>query len=265
MNDILAAEAKSKGNEINFTYGKKSGEAKGNALTEKEEKKLRDEGFSVEFLGNGVSCVVSKEHTFGTDALLLSEFALPKNKDRCCDLGTGCGIIPLLWCRNENIRNVTAVEIQEKGIEQLKKSIEISSLESRITPVHSDLKCLKGKVENCSFTLVTMNPPYTAKGAGIESAGEADKLARHENACTFGDICSAAAKLLTYGGRLCMCIRPERLFELMNEMKKNKLEPKRLRLVSKCPGKAPWLALVEGRLGLRSGLTVMPELFMESL
>ena len=121
---------------------------------------------------------------------------------------------------------------------------------------------LKGKVPFGCYDVVTMNPPYKASGAGIESRSGADKIARHETMCSLSDVCAAAKKLLNFGGRLCMCIRPERLCELFCEMRAADIEPKRLRLVSKLPGKAPWLALVEGRRGGRSGMTVEPELFV---
>ena len=58
---------------------------------------LSDE--KIEPLGNNMSIVVSESHTFGTDAILLANFAAPKRKDTLCDMGTGCGIIPLLWCK----------------------------------------------------------------------------------------------------------------------------------------------------------------------
>ena len=217
-----------------------------------------------EYLGSGITAFVSDEHTFGTDAVLLADFAAPTGKNICCDLGSGCGIIPLLWCK-KNTGPITAVEISEKAVKQINEAVAFNNLEDRISVLNADLRQLKGKVSFGYYNLVTMNPPYTAEGAGIISSSGADKIARHGTMCSFDDVCKAGSDMLNFGGRLCMCIRPERLFELMNEMKKNKLEPKRLRLVSKCPGKAPWLALVEGRLGLRSGLTVMPELFMESL
>ena len=40
--------------------------------------------------------LVSREHTFNTDTILLAHFAAPKHKERCIDLGTGCGTISLL-------------------------------------------------------------------------------------------------------------------------------------------------------------------------
>ena len=44
--------------------------------------------FKYEFLGSGIYVAVSKEHTFGTDAVLLADFASPKRNERACDLGT---------------------------------------------------------------------------------------------------------------------------------------------------------------------------------
>lgn len=217
--------------------------------------------FRQEYLGGGITAFVSQAHTFGTDAVLLADFASPSKRTVCCDLGSGCGIIPLLWCKKETGK-ITAVEIQQLGAEQIEKAVEFNNLSDRLTAVNADLKALKGVVPFGYFDLVTMNPPYKASGAGIESRSGADKIARHETMCTFTDICTVSAKLLNFGGKLCMCIRPERLCELFCEMKAAGIEPKRLRLVSKCAGKAPWLALVEGRRGGKSGMTVEPELFV---
>lgn len=99
------------------------------------------------------------------------------------------------------------------------------------------------------FDVITMNPPYKAENAGIKSQKENEKIARHETLCNLRDITKAASKLLKFGGKLCICIRPERLFETMEAMKEYKIEPKALRLVAASPEKAPWLCLVEGRLG----------------
>ena len=89
-------------------------------------------------------------------------------------------------------------------------------------------------------------------------------IARHESECTLDDICQAASKLLQFGGRLCMCQRPERLADVMESMRRFDIEPKRLRMVQQRKSKAPKLFLLEGRRGGKRGfLDVLPTLFIE--
>lgn len=217
----------------------------------------------LEPLGNNMQIVVSDSHTFGTDAILLSNFASIRRKDVACDMGTGCGIIPLVWCKGETNR-IFALDIQPKAIGQLNKSLEVNGLDGRITPVNCDLRSLKGVLRQGSFDLVTMNPPYKPVGTGIESISEAERIARHEVMCTIDDAALAASKLLKYGGRFCMCHRPERLCDIIVTMRKNGIEVKKLRFVVQQEGKAPWLVLVEGKRGGKSGVTVMNNLVMQN-
>lgn len=218
--------------------------------------------FKYEYLGSGVSVAVSKEHTFGTDAVLLADFASPKRNEKACDLGTGCGIIPMIWCRNSQAKEITAVELQEKGFLQTCESIRISGVEEKVKAFNHDLKDIKSVLGHASMDLVTMNPPYKAANAGIKSIAESELIARHEVECNLDDICSAAAYLLNFGGRLCMCNRPERLSDTIVAMKNNGIEPKRLRLVTKTPHTRPWLFLIEGRKGGKPFLNVDPLLIM---
>ena len=46
-------------------------------------------------LTGGARVLVSREHTFGTDAVLLADFSAPRPGELWADLGTGCGVIPL--------------------------------------------------------------------------------------------------------------------------------------------------------------------------
>lgn len=215
----------------------------------------------IEPLGNGMEIVVSDSHTFGTDAVLLANFAAIKRKDKACDMGTGCGIIPLIWCKGET-REITAVDIQPKAISQLNKSLELNSIVGRINPVNCDLRNIKGVLDAGTYDLVTMNPPYKPVGTGIESLSEAEKIARHEVTCTVDDAVTAASRLLKFGGRFCMCHRPERLCDIIVAMRKGAVEVKRIRFVSQQEGKAPWLVLVEGKRGAKSSVTVEKNLVM---
>lgn len=202
---------------------------------------------------------VSHAHRFGTDAFLLAAFSRYQARDVACDLGTGCGIIPLVMERHMPPRQIYGLDIQPEAIRLLEQTVAENRL-TNLTPVLGDLRTLwpDAPLEQC--TLVTCNPPYKAQGAGMESAGDAARIARHELLCDISDVCGSAARLLRFGGRLCLCNRPERLCDVLCAMRSAGIEPKRLRFVAKHPDTAPWLFLVEGKKGAKPFLQVEPTL-----
>ena len=218
-----------------------------------------------EVLGGGISVCVSKEHTFGTDSFLLSAFAAPRRRDTVCDFGSGCGIIPLLWFRDANApKRAFAVDIQPQAIEQMYASVRQSGLhEERFSVIHADLRTLHAVPPLAGLDLVTCNPPYKAANTGIISQTESDRIARHETLCTIDDVCQSAARLLRFGGRLCLCQLTERLPDVLLSMRAHGIEPKRLRFVQKNAHSAPWLFLVEGKRGSRPFLQVEPPVLIE--
>ena len=219
-----------------------------------ENSSIKNEQLKLHRLGRGIKIYTSEVHRFGTDAVLLADFASPCAADSACDLGTGCGIIPLLWRRNGGPKEITAVDIQPEAVVLLQKSLELNGI-GGVTPVCADLRELDGSFSG-KFTLVTMNPPYKKLSGGLISPDSARAVARHEVKCTVDDAVRCAARLLKPSGRLCMCHRPERLCDLLCAMRAAGIEPKRLRLVCQRDGSAPSLVLCEGRRGGRPGMTV---------
>lgn len=219
--------------------------------------------YKYERLSDDIKIAVSPDHTFGTDAVLLSYFAKPKYKDKCLDMGTGCGIIPLLWLRDKKISGVHCLDIQQNAIDQVRASIDVNDLGDRLTAHLCDLRNPREEFSAESFTLVTMNPPYKPVNTGIESMGESARIARHEVCCNIEDAVKAAAYLTTYAGRFCMCHRPERLADALTIMRQYNIEPKRLRFVFDKEGEEPFLFLVEGKKGAKSFLRVEPPLIIK--
>lgn len=219
--------------------------------------------YKFEKLTDTIYVCASSDHRFGTDAFLLADFSQYRQKDKVCDLGTGCGIIPLIMQKHRPPQVTYAVDIQEGAIEQLKLGIERSQT-TGIIPVCADLKELWEDAPRGMLDLVTCNPPYKVVGAGFESAIDAQRIARHEIMCTIDDVCATAEKLLKFGGRLCVCNRPERLSDVIFAMKSHNIEPKRIRFVSKNPDEAPWLFLIEGKKGSKPFMKVEPQLYIRS-
>ncbi len=219
--------------------------------------------YSFEKLTDKIFVCASKYHRFGTDAFLLADFSAYRKKDKVCDLGTGCGIIPLIMQKKMPPEIIYAVDIQEDAVEQLKMGMDKSEIRN-IIPVHADLKELWKNAPVGQLDLVTCNPPYKAANAGIESSLTAQKIARHEVLCNINDVCHAGERLLKFGGRLCICNRPERLSDVIYAMKKNNIEPKRLRFVSKNADEAPWLFLIEGKKGSKPFMKVEPQMYIRT-
>ena len=217
-----------------------------------------------ESLGEGLEIAISPAHKFGTDAFLLADFSQPRRGETACDLGTGCGIIPMLWMRGE-YRPAAAygVELQPEGAALFRETVARNGLEGVVLPIQGDLREHSQLPPAHSCGLVTCNPPYQRACHGILSPSESRRAARHEITCSLEEVCAAAARLLKFGGRFCLCQRPERLVDTLAAMRGAGLEPKRLQMVQQRPDKAPWLFLCEGKKGSRPFLQVLPPLLME--
>ena len=213
-------------------------------------------------IGNSKQVFVSKEHTFGTDAVLLANFAKRKNTKFAVDLGCGCGIIPMLLCREDPPKRAVGIDIQPEACRLAELGAKQNGIGDILSIICADLKDLNGKIEFGMCDVVTCNPPYKADGAGIKSKTDPQIIARHETACDLEDVIRTASKLLQTSGHFYICQRPERLADIICLMRQYKIEPKRLKTVSKTDGCEPWLILVEGRKCSKPGMRIDPPLFL---
>ncbi|MBQ2558876.1 MAG: methyltransferase, partial [Lachnospiraceae bacterium] len=63
---------------------------------------------------------------FGIDAVLLSAFCDIKAGDRCLDMGTGTGILPLLLSAKTDAAELTGLEIQPESADMARRSVEMN-------------------------------------------------------------------------------------------------------------------------------------------
>lgn len=197
---------------------------------------------------------------FGTDAVLLADFAAPRRHDRVCDLGTGTGIIPLLLYARENTISADAVEIQPDMADMAARSMAMNGLNEKIRVLSGDLRSIRTLLPHARYDLVTCNPPYGKAGGTLLNPDASKRLARHEESCAIEDVACAAAWLLQNGGRLCCVFPAARMIELSDAMRKYRMAPKRIRMVHSRVEKAAHLCLMEGMLDARPGLIIEPPL-----
>lgn len=201
---------------------------------------------------------------FGTDAVLLADFALVRKNDRVADLGTGTGAIAILIAAHHETAQVDAVEIQADMAEMAERSVRMNRISGRVRVHSMDLRKAAEKLGYGKFDQVVCNPPYSKEGAALVSVRENQRLSRHEGDTTIGEICQAAAKLLKTGGRFSVVFPAQRAFEMMLEMQKSNLAPKRIRCVQGTKNHAPRLMLIDSVKNGGEQLHWLPPLILKN-
>ena len=207
--------------------------------------------------------IIQKENgfRFGTDAVLLSDFAKDVRADRIVDLCTGTGIVPILLYAKTGASHIMGIEIQEEIADMAKRSVKLNDIGHRVSIECGDLRRLS--LTPHSYDMVTVNPPYMKCGNAITNDLDTKTISRHEVMCTLEDVISCSAKLLKNKGHLVMVHRPSRLADVISAMRRYNIEPKRLRMVHPQAHKAPSLFLIDGALCGGEELKVLPPLIMQ--
>jgi tRNA1Val (adenine37-N6)-methyltransferase len=201
-------------------------------------------------------------YRFSVDPLLLADFAGVKNGERVVDLGTGCGVIPLLLARREASAHITGIEFQDQMARIAERNVLANDLSASIDIVADDVTALKKRFAVCSFDLVVSNPPYRCPGTGKVSPRTGRDHARHETTAKLPDFLSAAKYLVKESGRICFIYHTSRLSELLVQAAAQKLAPLRLRMVHGSLGAPARMFLVELRKGRVGELLVEPPLLV---
>lgn len=186
---------------------------------------------------------------FGMDAVLLSGFAVVKPGERALDLGTGTGIIPLLLSAKTEGEHFCGLEIQSEIREMAARSVALNQLERKIEIIEGDIKEAGRIFGAASFDVVTSNPPYMNDAHGLKNPEDLKAISRHEVLCTLEDVIREGTKVLKPGGRFYMVHRPHRLIEIVNTMKKYRLEPKRMKFVHPYVDREANMVLIEAVRG----------------
>ena len=199
---------------------------------------------------------------FSLDSVLLPNFVtINKKIDRILDIGCGNAPIPLILSTKTNAK-ITGVEIQKEVYDLAIESVNINKKENQINILNKDINDYYKEIETDSFDVITCNPPFF-KYIETSNINKNDykTIARHEVKLNLNQLFSIAKKILKNNGVIAIVHRPERFVEVVEEMKKNNIEPKRVQFVYPKKNMEANIMLIEGSKNGNPGLKILPPIY----
>lgn len=201
-------------------------------------------------------------YRFSVDAVLLAASVHPKPKDTIVDLGTGCGIIPLILAYHHPETRIFGVEVQKELAVLAQENIATNGMEDRIKIFQLDMKKLSINMLPKTVDLVVSNPPYRKAHSGRINPNQQRALARHEISITLADLIHTARNILRKSGRFMMVYPIDRLADVVAALRSGNLEPKFIRNIHSYRDTEAKRVLVEAVKDGRPGLKAAPPLYI---
>ena len=217
----------------------------------------------VNLLNKDMKIIQRVDHfAFSLDSLLVSEFAsITKYTNKIVDLGTGNGVIPLFLSKKTKAK-ITGIEIQEISSDLAKRNVQLNNLEDQISIINDDMKNWRKYFRNNSIDMVISNPPFFKFDGNEKQLNDLTQLtlARHEISITLEEIIKTASNLLKDKGHFALVHRVDRFIDIIENMKKYDIEPKKIQFCHTKINKEGKILLVEGIKYGKPGLRILPPL-----
>ena len=225
--------------------------------------KLNELETVVNLLNKDMKIIQRVDHfAFSLDSLLVSEFAsITKYTNKIVDLGTGNGVIPLFLSKKTKAQ-ITGIEIQEISSDLAKRNVQLNNLEDQISIINDDMKNWRKYFRNNSVDMVISNPPFFKFDGNEKQLNDLTQLtlARHEISITLEEIIQTASNLLKDKGHFALVHRVDRFMDIIENMKKYDIEPKKIQFCHTKINKEGKILLVEGIKYGKPGLRILPPL-----
>lgn len=137
----------------------------------------------------------------GTDAILLGRWVEVKPTDVVLDIGTGCGLIPLMLSQ-KGVAHVDAVDIDVASVEEATRNFEASEWHDHLKAYCADIVDFQ---TDKKYDLIVSNPPFFNRFSKCDS--ERKSRARHNDAgLSYATICREVCRLMKPECRLAVVL-----------------------------------------------------------
>lgn len=203
---------------------------------------------------------------FSIDSVLLPNFVTLSTKaNKILDIGTGNAVIPIILTTKTNAI-IDAVEIQKEVFELGLKSIKYNDLDDKINIYNIDIKDYSDNLESDIYDTITCNPPFfkVNKNSRINYS-DYKTVARHEVKLNLDDLMKIARKLLKNNGNIAIVHRTDRLIDIIESMRKNNIEPKKIQFVYPKKNKESNILLIEGTKNGKPGIKILDPIYLHNI
>ncbi len=137
----------------------------------------------------------------GTDAVLLGAWVSVNPTDWVLDIGTGCGILPLMLAQ-KGVAKVHAVDLDVPSAQEAAENFDASQWRDRLLAFHADARKF---TMQCAYDLIISNPPFFVNSFKCDA--DRRNQARHtDTSLTFGELIETVRRLLKPDGRFAVVL-----------------------------------------------------------
>lgn len=147
----------------------------------------------------------------GTDAMILGAWAMPPERGRILDVGTGCGVLALMMAQKTKA-TVDAIEIDGASACQAEQNFRNSPWYDRMNLFHGDLSSWFGD-QSALYDFILSNPPYFSNSLKSDHPGR--NQARHDISLNYSTLFRHIRQLLKPDGE-CSAIFPADTMDLVS-------------------------------------------------
>lgn len=170
----------------------------------------------------------------GTDAILLGRWTEVKPTDVVLDIGTGCGLMPLMLSQ-KGVNQVDAVDIDRTSVEEATVNFETSQWRETLKVFCVDIVDFQ---TDKKYDLIVSNPPFFDRFSKCDS--ERKSRARHTDVTLSREaLCQAVCRLMKPDGRFSVVLPFTESFDFLEVAENNGLFLRKRMTIIPIEGKTP--------------------------
>jgi len=162
---------------------------------------------------------------------------------RVLDIGTGTGLLSLMYAQKNSDAFIDAIEIDEEAYEQAKENAAASPFADRINLVHGDAKTFSFTKK---YDLIISNPPFYENE--LTSGDQRKNIAHHQSGLLLGELLTIIKTNLSSEGIFCLLLPFKRNEEIRKILWKKNLFISKIVFVKQSTKHNYFRLILEGKI-----------------